>query len=79
MGSGSVQHCLPLLRILNHTDGPSEALQCSVFVQLKITDKSEGSCFKLTTFYFVVVIILSRLHGVVTQHVLFVIVLRLLL
>lgn len=57
-------------RILNHTDGPSGALH--VFVQLIGIDKTEGSCFKLTTPYFVVVIIMSGLRDVGKRRVLFV-------
>lgn len=57
-------------RILNHIDGPSGALH--VFVQLIGIDKSEGSRFKLTTPYFVVVIILSGLRDVGKRRVLFV-------
>lgn len=69
------KHCLPLFRILNHIGGPSGAL--IVFVQLKIIDKSEGSCFKLTTPY--LVIILSGSCGVPKQRVLFIFMSRLLL
>lgn len=67
---GRLERCLPLFRILNHVARPSGAL--IVFVQLKIIDKSEGSCSKLTTPYFVVVIILSGSRGVVKRRVLFV-------
>lgn len=45
-------------RILHKSDGPSGAL--IVIVQLNIIDKSDGSCFKLTTPYFVWVIISSH-------------------
>lgn len=70
MSSGSVQNIAFLLfRILNHTDGPSGAL--IIFVQLKITDKSGGSRFKLTTPYFAVVITLSGSCGGKTACIVF--------